>query len=249
MPPAGPSQRDSGQGRPRAAYTSAPAGAEALRQPNPFSGLSESERRLVLGAARRRRFQPGALLFRQGDAHLGIFIVETGVVRTFYDSFAGRQITLAYWGAGNLVGAPQVFGGGAYAWSCEAVTASEVLAIRGDDMRSLVEKVPTLAVGIVEALVFKVQWLSELVQMLGTQSVTERLAHLLDTLSRLYGVPGAEGIVIGAPFTHEDLANMVGASRQWVTMTLDGFQARGIIRIQKRRIVILQPERLKSPAT
>ncbi len=113
-------------------------------------------------------------------------------------------------------------------------------------MRALVAAVPELAVAIVEALSFKVQWLSSLVQVLGTESVSRRLGHLLDTLCELYGAESDEGITINAPFTHEDLAAMVGASRQWVTMALARFQSRGVLKLGKRRIEVLRRDRLAS---
>lgn len=202
-----------------------------------------------MSCGRRRHLQAEDFLFRHGDPHEGVYLVESGLVRTYYGAASGREITLAYWPAGNLVGLPQVWGGGTYAWSGVAVQTSDILAIRGEDLRALVERIPALAVSVVEAMAFKVQWLSALVQMLGTQSVTQRIAQLLDTLSKLYGVPDAGGVAIGTPFSHEELASMVGASRQWVTTTLDRLQERGIVRIHKRRIVILHQDLLRSLAS
>ena len=122
-----------------------------------------------------------------------------------------------------------------------------VTAVLGSSMlRGLVSLLFGLAIGLVEALEFKGKCLSALVQMLGTRSVSERLAMLLCTLAEIHGVPEADGVAIGPPFTHEAFARMVGASRQWVTMTLDRFQGEGKIRIGKRRTVIRHPERLLS---
>jgi CRP-like cAMP-binding protein len=121
---------------------------------------------------------------------------------------------------------------------------TEVIAFRGRDLRSLMETMPALAVGLVEALEFKGKCLSALVQMLGTRSVSERLAMLLCTLAEIHGVREEDGVAIGPPFTHEAFAQMVGASRQWVTMTLDRFQGEGAIRIGKRRTVIRNARQL-----
>ena len=88
---------------------------------------------------------------------------------------------------------------------------------------------------MVEALEFKGKCLSALVQMLGTRVVSERLYAAPDNLGETHGVREKDGVAIGAPFTHEVLAQMVGASRQWVTITLDRFQREGLIRIGKRK--------------
>ena len=96
-------------------------------------------------------------------------------------------------------------------------------------------KIPSLAIGMVEALEFKGNCLSALVQMLGTRDVSERLSMLLTNLGETHGARDKNGICIGSPFTHEVFAQMVGASRQWVTITLDRFQREGLIRVGKRK--------------
>jgi CRP-like cAMP-binding protein len=189
------------------------------------------------------RLRDNETLFAQGVRHAGVFLIESGLVRTFYTSPAGREITLAYWQPGNIVGTPQVMGTGLHMWSGVAFGQTHVVAFRGEDLRALMEQIPALAIGVVEALEFKGRCLSALVQMLGTRSVSERLAMLLRNLAEIHGVEERDGVAIGPPFTHEAFAQMVGASRQWVTMTLDRFQREGLIRVGKRRTVLLRSGR------
>ena len=144
----------------------------------------------------------------------------------FYIAPSGREITLAYWHAGNFVGGPEVFGAGTHQWSGVAASNSSVVQFSGKTLLSLVQQIPTLAVGLIEGLTFKGKCYSALAQMLGTRSVTERLAHLLLHLVDAYGVKDPDGVVIGAAFTHADLAHMVGATRQWVTISLKRLQER-----------------------
>ena len=103
----------------------------------------------------------------------------------------------------------------------------------GKDLRALVVEVPNLAIGLIESLTFKGKCYSALAQMLGTRSITERLAHLLLHLADLYGVQEADGILIGAAFTHADLAHMVGATRQWVTISLKRLQEKDVVMHQQ----------------
>ena len=119
------------------------------------------------------------------------------------------------------------------------------MELRGKDLRELMTRIPELGIGIAEALVFKGKCFSLLVQMLGTRSVSERLAQLLLMLVELYGEPEENGgIAIAPQFTHEDLSHMVGSSRQWVTTTLDRLQKSGIVEIRKRQVVVLKPDLL-----
>jgi CRP/FNR family cyclic AMP-dependent transcriptional regulator len=230
--------------RQRSIAREAPACVSSIRQPNLLAKLLALDPKLQATTIKFRTFPRGELFFQQGDRQRGVYIIRAGTVRAFYTAPSGREITLAYWQAGDLLGADRLYGGGVFRWSCQAVSPTEAYSILDADLRSLIASVPELAVALVEALSFKVQWLSGLVQVLGTESVSRRLALLLDTLCELYGVGSDQGVTIDAPFTHEDLAAMVGASRQWVTMALARFQERGVLKLGKRRIEVLQRNRL-----
>jgi CRP/FNR family transcriptional regulator, cyclic AMP receptor protein len=218
----------------------------SIRQPNLLTKLLALDPATRARIVKAREYPAGELLLQQNDRQRNLYVIRSGTVRTFYTAPSGREITLAYWQAGDLLGADRLYEGGIFRWSCQTVTPTEAYSILETDMRAFVTNVPDLAVSIIEALSFKVQWLSSLVQVLGTESVSRRLGHLLDTLCELYGVQSDVGITINAPFTHEDLATMVGASRQWVTMALAGFQANGILKLGKRRIEVLRRDRLTS---
>jgi CRP/FNR family cyclic AMP-dependent transcriptional regulator len=214
-----------------------PGGPRPLLQ-----GLTERELDLVMEKGRRRVLYRGATLFSQGTPHDGIYLIETGRMRVFYTAPSGREITLAYWHPGNFVGGPEVFGTGLHSWSGTAASNSTVLHLPGKALRHLVTQIPTLAIGVIEGLSFKGKCYSALAQMLGTRSITERLAHLLLHLADLYGVPEENGTVIAATFTHADLAHMVGATRQWITISLKRLSDQKIIQTRRSQIVIQRPD-------
>jgi CRP/FNR family cyclic AMP-dependent transcriptional regulator len=207
-------------------------------QPSLLEQLSPAEREIVLKRGRRKVFYRGKTLFSQGAKHDGIYLIETGRIRVFYTAPSQREITLAYWLPGNFVGGPEVFGGGVHQWSGVASNNSSVVHLTGKDLRQLVVEVPNLAIGLIEGLAFKGKCYSALAQMLGTRSITERLAHLLLHLVDLYGVKDNDGILIGAAFTHADLAHMVGATRQWVTISLKRLHEKNVVVSRKSRIVV-----------
>lgn len=217
-----------------------------VRQRNILATLSDAERQLLVRCCARQEFSPGLNLFAQGQRHSFNFIIENGLVRTYYSSPTGKEITLAYWSEGDLIGGPNFFDDGStHVWSAKAVEPSRVLAISGRNLKQLTVTIPMIAECVIDALSFKLLWLSLLLQTLGTKSVSKRLAQLLLQLSALYGVERREGVEITYHFTQEDLANMVGATRQWVSMTLSRFQREKIIRISKRKLLILAPSRLQ----
>ena len=163
----------------------------------------------------------------------------------FYTSPLGREITLAYWHVGNFVGGPEVFDHGIHQWSGIASSNCSVVQLPGKELRTLVGEIPNLAIGLIEGLAFKGKCYSALAQMLGTRSITQRLAHLLLHLMDLYGVKDADGTVIAAAFTHADLAHMVGATRQWVTISLKRMQEKQIVLTKRSQIVVCRPDVLE----
>ncbi len=199
-------------------------------------GAADCARLRAIG--RERVLEVGELVWRQGDVQTGIYLINSGRIRSYYAAPSGREVTLAYWFAGNFVGGPDLFGAGPHMWSSSAIERSELTFLPGPSLRKLALESPTLAVALLDALAFKARCYSAMAQMLGTRSVTERLQRLLIFLSRIYGTQHGREVVIGLPFTHGDLANLIGATRQWVTVQLARMQARGIIKYHRGLISI-----------
>jgi len=216
--------------------------------PDILAGLSPAESRRIFDAGQRVRYARSDMLFRQGEEHRGIFILREGIIRSFYQAPSGREITLANWTPGNFVGGPEIFGGGLHVWSGIAEESGEAIRLPGDQVRRLMVELPSFAIGLVEGLAFKGKCYSALLQMLGTRSGVERLAHLLVNLAEVRGIRGDDCIVIARTPTHEQLAAMAGATRQWISMTLDRFRSMGLIEIHKRQVVIRQPAALRALA-
>src|ERR1700710_1244316 len=97
--------------------------------PSLMEKLTQREREIVLKQGRRKVLNRGQTLFNQGAKHDGIYLIESGRIRVFYTSPLGREITLAYWRAGNFVGGPEVFGGGIHQWSGIASTNACVVQL------------------------------------------------------------------------------------------------------------------------
>lgn len=206
--------------------------------------LSAGELEMVRGKARPVQVAAGATVFLQGDPHEGIYLIETGIVRTYYTGPSGRQLTLAYWTPGHFVGGPEIYGGGTHMWSADAVEDSRFLYLTGAAIRGLLARLPSFAACLIDGLVAKGKCYSALVQMLGTRSVTARLAQLLVILGEVHGERQNGRLVIRRTVTHDQLATIVGATRQWVSMTLDRFQKQGIISVTRQAIAIEQPDLL-----
>jgi CRP/FNR family cyclic AMP-dependent transcriptional regulator len=207
--------------------------------PGVLDSLGEADRNRLLSIGRKRVFEPDEVFWRQGDRHEGIYLISSGRIRTFYLAPSGREVTLAYWFAGNFVGGPDIFGGEAHIWSSSAVQRTETIFLPGPALRKLTLECAPIAVALLDALSFKAKCYSAMAQMMGTRSATDRLQRLLVFLATVYGLKGDDGILVAASFTHAELAALIGSTRQWVTTQFAKLQRRGVLRYNRGMILIL----------
>ncbi|WP_292592919.1 Crp/Fnr family transcriptional regulator [Mesorhizobium sp.] len=211
-----------------------------------LDGLKPEELEQLNSHGRHLAFATGDAIFTQGDWHEGIFIIKSGQVRVFYTAPSGREITLAYWTAGHFIGGPEIAGGGAHIWSGEALSDCEILFLPASVLKRLVVGLPGFALCLVQGLASKGRCYSAMAQMLGTRSVIERLAQFLTNLGELHGVRDGHAVIINAKVTHDQIAAMVGSTRQWVTMMMKRFQKEGLVTVTPRHIRIERPNKLMS---
>lgn len=209
-----------------------------------LTSLSVEDQKKVRQNGTRCKVAKGEGVFFQGDPHTGVWVIESGRVRTFYAGPSGREITLAYWSMGHFLGGPEVFGTGRHVWSADALEDSELLFISGMSLQRLVREVPDVAIAVINGLVNKGKCYSALIQMLGTRTVSERLRQLLLILAETYGRHENGCVVIDRTITYDQIASVVGATRQWVTQSLDRLQSEGILKVSRKEIAITEVSRL-----
>ncbi|HLN25341.1 MAG TPA: Crp/Fnr family transcriptional regulator [Patescibacteria group bacterium] len=221
-------------------------GAHVSSGGNLLAALDDDEYAQLRRVSTLRQVKAGETVFLQGDHHTGIYIILSGQVRIYYTGPSGREITLAYWTPGNFVGGPEIFGGNPHMWSGQAVRPTELLQVSGTELRRLLDSRPRLALVLLEMLVHKGKCFSTLIQMLGTRSAAQRLAQLLTLTADLDGTQRDGAIFIGRSLSQEELAKMVGATRQWVSATLDRFREDGLLEFSPNKILIFDIERLRA---
>jgi CRP/FNR family cyclic AMP-dependent transcriptional regulator len=209
-----------------------------------LSSLSAEDQKKVRLLGTRCKVAKGEGVFFQGDPHTGVWIVEKGRIRTFYAGPSGREITLAYWSVGHFVGGPEVFGTGRHVWSADALEDCELLFLSGMSLQRLVREVPDVAIAVINGLVNKGKCYSALIQMLGTRTVSERLRQLLLILAETYGRHENGQVIVDRTITYDQIASIVGATRQWVTQSLDRLQSEGVLTVTRKEITISDLEKL-----
>lgn len=208
--------------------------------------LPEGVRQLLRRQASTLRLAAGSAVFDQGRPHAGIFIIEKGSVRTFYAGPNGKEITLAYWTEGHFVGGPELFGRGCHIWSAEAASPCVLSWIPGQLLRTLALEDCDLAMALIDALIVKGRCYSSLAQILGTKPARGRLAELLLALAERSATgSSSKSREVPRHVTHEQLAAIIGSTRQWVTATLARFERDGFVSVRPDVIVIRDARALR----
>ena len=207
---------------PRQTILLSPSPDKASVGPNVLARLRPETRDAVLAIGRRREYGAGEVLFHQGDPHDGIFLIESGLVKSFYVSEDGREITLGFWTEGHYVGAPQMFGGGEHAWTSIVIARTRCIWLPGEELRALGARHNDLALALIDALVHKSECYCAVLQLLATHSMRARLARLLSMLA-------ARGDGSLVRLSHHELACMIGSTRQWVSLSMARLNEEGIL--------------------
>jgi CRP-like cAMP-binding protein len=225
----------------------APRNTSKPTQRDLFASLTSSEQRALLAKCKESHFEESSHLFSQNEPYTASHIIVRGIVRTYYVSPTGKEITIAYWSEGAFVGGPNVFNeNSTHIWSAQATTDTVTLAIRGQDLEQLSQRIPALSHYLIETLTFKLHWVSVLLQTFGTESIRSRLAHLILHLGERYGVAHEHGQLIQQHFSHDELARMVGATRPWISIAIRQFKKDGLLTCSGRHLIIVDRQGLES---
>jgi CRP/FNR family cyclic AMP-dependent transcriptional regulator len=209
-----------------------------------FSKLSPALRADILGRALVRRLADGVLLTARGTAADEWCGVAKGAVRICSVSLSGKQITLTYAEPGVWFGDIALFDGLPRTHDANAHGDTTLLVVRKADFRELLTRHVELYDALLRLQCRRLRLMFDAVEDLNTRPLAARLAKQLLLLARSYGVTEGGEIRIGLQLAQEDLAQLLGASRQRVNQELKGFERDGALRVEPTRLVVLSREKL-----
>ena len=163
--------------------TTHPSAAEVLRRVPLFADLSETEIKFLAERAVPRRYAPGELVFAEGDACPGLFVIERGNVRLFTTSTGGREQVLTIEKAGNSIAELPVFDGGNSPASAAAVEDAQLLFVSKQDFHSLCLVHPKVALKVLRVVGSRLRTLVGIIEELSFTTVRSRLISLLVRLA------------------------------------------------------------------
>ena len=195
-----------------------------------------------IGAA--ERYGRGEAVFSAGAPGNNVYFLRSGKVKIKQLSPAGREVILWFCLPGEIFGLAEVARGGGRVISAQACERSEVLVVRQEKFRAFLMQRPHVAMLSMQVLSARLRLLGEVLVNLVADDVNTRIAKLILRLSSRYGTPAGKEVRLTIPLTHQEIADMVGTTRQTVTSVLSALKRQGVLTIDDRRIQIESEELL-----
>ena len=215
-----------------------------IRKAPLFSGLDSSAADALRTSMNLVKLRKGQSLFKEGDDGDHLYVVSSGKVKLGTKSVDGRENLLMILGPGDMFGELSLFDSGPRTATATAVTDSKLLALGQDKVIPWVREHPEVSFQLLARLASRLRRTNEVVGDLVFSDVPGRVAKALIDLGVKFGDKRAEGLFVNHDLTQEELAQLVGASRETVNKALADFAQRGWLRLEARSVMILDYERL-----
>ncbi|HEY5192365.1 MAG TPA: Crp/Fnr family transcriptional regulator [Solirubrobacteraceae bacterium] len=227
------------------AATKAAEIVELLGRVPVFSTLEHDDLERIAQVAVPRTFEPGQIVFREGDASDTCYVVRSGRARAVREHPDGRTITLATFGPGDIFGELAMFEDELRSATVEAVQLTSVVAVLGPDMRRLMVEHPEISMRLVVALGRRLRETNERLTKQSFQTVQSRVAVVLGELVAQAVAAGSSEQEVLLTATQADLAKLAGSSRESASRFLAVLERAGVISQGRGRLVVHDPAALE----
>ncbi|AZN30438.1 Crp/Fnr family transcriptional regulator [Flaviflexus salsibiostraticola] len=191
----------------------------------------------------------GESLFHEGDSGEHLFIIVDGKIKLGHAADDGRENLIAILGPGEIIGELSLFDKGKRSTSATAVAPTTLLALSHVDLMRFIDGNPDMAKHMLAQLAQRLRKTNEQMADLVFADVPGRVAKALLDLARRFGERTQEGVYVAHDLTQEEIAHLVGASRETVNKSLADFVSRGWIRLEGRAVTLIEIGRLEKRAS
>ncbi|WP_211331405.1 Crp/Fnr family transcriptional regulator [Flaviflexus salsibiostraticola] len=214
-----------------------------------FAGLSEEDQAQLAELMTEETLRRGESLFHEGDSGEHLFIIVDGKIKLGHAADDGRENLIAILGPGEIIGELSLFDKGKRSTSATAVAPTTLLALSHVDLMRFIDGNPDMAKHMLAQLAQRLRKTNEQMADLVFADVPGRVAKALLDLARRFGERTQEGVYVAHDLTQEEIAHLVGASRETVNKSLADFVSRGWIRLEGRAVTLIEIGRLEKRAS
>jgi len=222
--------------------------ARALRSSALLSELNDEDAETFRPHTRVLALRKGDQLFAEGDLGDRVYLVIDGKMKLTRTAPDGRESLVSVHGRGDMFGELAMFDPTYRTSTATAVTDARLAVIAHDDLRAVLTTRPAVAMLLLKALAQRLRRITDAHSNLIFTDVPGRVARALLELADKFGKPTQEGIQVDHDLTQEELAQLVGASRETVNKALADFASRGWLQLSAKSVLLLDSERLRRRA-
>ena len=209
-----------------------------------FANMDPEASRTLLASMAPLHVARGEVLFREGEPGDRLYVIRSGKIKLGRRSTDGRENLLAVLGPGEMFGELSLFDPGPRTATATGLADAVVLELGHGDLIPWLEQNPTVAKHLLGALGRRLRRTNDALADLVFSDVPGRVAKALLDLADRFGRTADDGVHVHHDLTQEELAQLVGASRETVNKALADFASRGWLRLEPRSVVIMDIERL-----
>jgi CRP/FNR family transcriptional regulator len=217
---------------------------DLIRRVPLFATLSEQEFASLANIFQVKTYRKNQIIFLEEETGNYMYIVLAGKVKVTKSTPGGKETILAIHQPGDFFGEMALLDGRTSPATVAAMEDCRIATIYHSDFQRLLMSNEKVVRQIIQVLCTRLRQVWSQVQHLSYSTADDRIRAGILQLSRKHGVQDARGIIIDLKITHQELAEMVGTSRETVTRTLARLQKKGILSLENRRIVLLKPKEL-----
>lgn len=221
---------------------------EILSRITIFQDLPLQEIKEIAKRARRRVFSQGDPVFFSGDPGHCVYFIGSGKVKIHTTREDGEETVIGILSDGEFFGELSVLDGQPRSADVTCLEPTEIAVLDREEFLSILDRYPSLSRKVLIAQAARLRATDRMLDYIASLDVYGRVAAQLMELAQRYGRQTPNGIELDLRITQQDLAGMVGASRESVNKVLNHYRNRGIVSFERGRITILKPTELKRRA-
>lgn len=215
-----------------------------LKECKLFQKLGAEQIRLLESKSQMRTFDRKSLVYLPEDNSDSVLLLISGRIRIYHLTADGKEAVLGFVDPREIFGELAVFESGQREEFAQTMEKSSIVKIPGHVLQEMMETQADLAIGITKLMGMRRQRIERRLKSLLFRSNRERLVHLLLELAERYGKPQPNGLLLGLKLSHQELANIIGSTRETVTVLLGELQDEGHVEIKRRQLILKKPNRL-----
>jgi CRP/FNR family transcriptional regulator, cyclic AMP receptor protein len=218
---------------------------DVLRRAPLFQALDDDGAAALQAGVTIVELARGERLFEEGASGNQLYVVLDGKIKLTRAAADGRENLLSVVGPGEMFGELSLFDPRPRTASAIAVTDSRLGALAHDDLRNWLTGRPDVALHLLQALAQRLRRANDVMADLVFTDVPGRVAKALLDLADRFGAVRDEGLQVNHDLTQEELAQLVGASRETVNKALADFATRGWLQLSAKSVLLIEPDRLR----